>query len=82
MIDPTEQDMQAYASSPSLLQQASQFTNGESQTDSAAVGSSSTSSAGQQDFSFGELGLDATTQLLEQILTELRTLNQNFRDMS
>ena len=81
MIDPTEQDMQAYAGSPSLIQQASQFTNGEPQTDSAAVGSSSTSSTGQ-DFSFGELGLDATTQLLEQILTELRTLNQNFRDMS
>jgi hypothetical protein len=79
MIDPTEQDMQAYASSPSLLQQASQAPNIGFQTSSSAEGSSS---AGQQDFSFGELGLDATTQLLEQILTELRTLNQNFRDMS
>lgn len=81
MPDPNEIDMQAYESAPSLLGQASQALDIGLQPAAAAEGSSSTSAA-EQDFSFGDLGLDASTQLLEAILAELRTLNQNIRDMT
>lgn len=84
MPDPTEQDMQAFANTPSLLDQVGKQTQHMwmGLQPAPATGDSSSAPAAGQDFSFGDLGLDANTQLLEAILAELRTLNQNIRDMT
>jgi len=92
--DPTQADMQAYLDTPSLLGQFSvpqqqpgqppppeSFIASMNPPPAPAASETSTDAAGQ-DFSFGELGLDANTQLLEAILAELRTLNQNIRELT
>ena len=76
--DPTLADMQAYIDNPSLL---SQGANQAPPPSEPAAAETSTAAAGQ-DFSFGDLGLDAQAQLLEAILAELRTLNQTIRELT
>jgi hypothetical protein len=93
--DPSLGDMRAYAENPSLLEQLGMRQQPQQATQESpsllqfqqnpppqpAASEASTDAAGQ-DFSFGDLGLDANTQLLEAILAELRTLNQNIRELT
>lgn len=79
MVDPNQQDMQVYMDTPGLLDNKFDASSNPGQ---AAEAFSSSAEAAGQDFSFGDMGIDANTQLLEAILAELRTLNQSIRELT
>jgi len=79
VIDPSSQDMSAYADTPGLLDALKGAANASVPVSSMeAIGPAT--SQDQWDGS-SDLGVDTQVQLLEAILQELRTLNQNFRNL-
>jgi len=83
MIDPQDNfdaDMAAYSSNPSLLQMMSPSAPSTPDPAGGLSASSSGSPVGQES-DLDSLSMDTQTQLLEAILSELRTLNQNIREL-
>lgn len=79
MIDPTSQDMSAYSDTPGLLDAMKGAQNASTPVSSMQVAEPAMSQD-QWDGS-SDIGVDTSVQLLEAILQELRTLNQNFRNL-
>lgn len=77
--DPMAQDMSAYADTPGLLD-AMKGSGAASIPVSSMDQIAPAMSQDQWDGS-SDLGVDTQVQLLEAILQELRTLNQNFRNL-
>jgi hypothetical protein len=73
MINPNEQDAEIYARTPGLLDGAV------TRTDTPSL-EMQQSPQEPSDQSF-DIDLDTNSQLLEAILQELRSLNQNIREM-
>ncbi|MFZ9311582.1 MAG: hypothetical protein ACO24O_08790 [Arenimonas sp.] len=74
--DQLDKDMQAYINTPPIAPSSNQEASG-----SAGAVFSSSPSPAESEPDFSDLGLDTNTQLLEAILAELRSVNQNIREL-